>query len=75
MLRTSPRPFNEAVKRHIDRLIKEDHDFTQNRRSAYRTALVRPVSIWIPDQAEPMEGFTRNISPEGVGIVLSASLG
>ncbi|MCA9173642.1 MAG: PilZ domain-containing protein [Planctomycetales bacterium] len=72
MLRT-PSPQNLSLKPLIDQLIKEDQAFTQNRRSTHRTPLVRPSVITMPD-GEEIVGCTRNISPEGVGLLTPKAL-
>lgn len=72
MLRSSntgppPKP---DIKRAIDAILKEDATFdrTENR-SAIRENLVRAISIESRDIEGIVQGFSRNISATGVGLI------
>lgn len=74
MLRTSLPPYNEAVKIVVDQLLREDYEVAYNRRTSYRSPLVRPALIYVPDEEKPRSACTRNISADGVGMLLDAPL-
>ncbi|MEM6468333.1 MAG: PilZ domain-containing protein [Planctomycetota bacterium] len=70
MLRLSGTAPNSDVENAVLDLLEEDafYDRTENR-SSHRESLVRPVSLLIRGASEPVEGFSRNVSASGLGII------
>lgn len=66
---TGPPP-KPDIQRAIDAILKEDANFdrTENR-SAHRENLVRAVSIESRGLEEVKDGFSRNVSATGVGLI------
>ena len=76
MLRSAPRAAEGQakpdVKRIVDELLLENSNFDRtDNRSAHRDYLVRPVTIEMRFSDYSLTGFSRNISPTGIGIITS----
>ncbi|MFK7767569.1 MAG: PilZ domain-containing protein [Mariniblastus sp.] len=74
MLRTAQTgpPPKPDIKRAIDGILKEDLNFDRNEnRSAHRENLVRPIQIEIRDPEKTVNGFSRNVSATGIGVITS----
>jgi len=72
MLRTSNvgPPAKPDIQRVIDGILREDSNFDRNEnRSAHRENLVRAVTIEVREPESTINGFSRNISGSGVGVV------
>jgi hypothetical protein len=66
---------DHQLKRVVDRLLKEDESCEHERRSVHRTPLVRPVTVLVAgDEERKLLGFSKNISPLGIGLILEAPL-
>ncbi len=63
-------PCDSVIESLITRLKKEDENSEHERRSAHRTPLVRPVTVRITGQDDECQGFSKNISPLGIGLIL-----
>ena len=71
MLREMQRPSDPIIERMVQNLIREEiQHVSRERRSAHRESLIRPVTISLRhDEDIIVRGFTRNISPMGVGVI------
>ena len=56
----------------VNQIIREEVVAAQERRSAHRTSLVRPVLVEIGDEC--LHGFSKNISAKGIGVIMTESL-
>jgi hypothetical protein len=54
----------------VDAIVQEEVSALQERRSAHRAPLVRPVTIQI-GRGEPLFGFSKNISDNGIGVIMN----
>ncbi len=57
----------------IDRIVREEVVAAQERRSAHRTSLVRPVLVRMGN-GECLDSFSKNISAKGIGLIMAKSL-
>jgi len=74
MLRSSTSQGNPEFKRVVDSLILSATHFDRyENRTAIRKPLVVPVRVELCDSDLKMPGFTRNISSNGVGLLLPAA--
>lgn len=65
------RPANPLIERLIQQLVTEEtRQNAIERRSLHRTPFFRPVLLTLRDEESTVvRGFSRNISPMGIGIV------
>lgn len=71
MHRSVSTPTDGPISEIIARLQKEEHRFVRERRTVYRTPLMRPVQIrLVEDEANEFLGYSKNISPVGIGLIL-----
>ena len=69
-----PEPTNstdDALAAAVTGIVQEELSALQERRSAHREPLVRPVTIQIGG-GEPLFGFSKNISDNGIGVIMNA---
>ena len=64
---------DDDLTTQIDRLVREELLAEQERRSAHRTSLVRPVLVQLSDE-EYFFGISKNISAIGLGLIMRESL-
>ena len=71
MLREMNMPSDPVVERIVEQLIREEtQQIARERRSAHRQSIIRPVTVSLrSDENIIVHGFTRNISPKGVGLI------
>ncbi|MEM7784422.1 MAG: PilZ domain-containing protein [Planctomycetota bacterium] len=70
MLRSGSIQAKPEIGRLVDELTKEEKEFDRTEsRSAHRTSLVRAVEIDIRDLEHNIDGFSRNISATGIGLI------
>ena len=67
----SAQPVNDNIARLVDRLIKEEQRYEQDKRSVHRTPFVRPVTIYLSDDGGEIAAFSKNISAGGIGLLIS----
>jgi hypothetical protein len=72
MLRTNAPAGKPDVARAVADLLREDSSFDQyENRSAHRENLVRAVAIKLRDPESVVQGFSRNVSATGIGLISS----
>lgn len=70
MLRHQMLNANPVLVSLVQRLLDEDNRFDRTeRRSTVRESFARPVIVRIGDAANELSAFSRNISPDGIGLV------
>lgn len=73
MLRTVTQSISADLDQMVDGLMREDLDFDRKEnRTALRESLLRCVSVDPGSGADTIDGFSRNISHTGIGIVTDA---
>lgn len=65
---------NSMIGTLVARLKKEDETSEHERRTVHRTPLVRPVTMRITGKDEDFLGFSKNISPLGIGLILDSEV-
>ena len=66
---------NPQIKRVVDDLLKAASNFDRyENRSAHRDNLVLPVNLEIRDSDTVLDGFSRNISATGIGLITSTEI-
>ena len=72
MLRANAPGAKPDIQRAVDSILCEDSTYDRNdNRSAHRENLVRGVIIEMRDSKFVMQGFSRNVSGSGMGIITS----
>lgn len=70
MLRNSSVNANPIIVAAVENLFNEDRQFERTeRRFSIREQFSRPVTVKIQNQEEVIDGFSKNISFEGIGII------
>lgn len=69
MLVNYKRYVSPEIERLISEILKDDHRFERELRSVHRERLVCPVEIWLDDESEPVDAFSRNISTMGIALI------
>lgn len=74
MLRHSNIHANPVIVKAVEKLFDEDRQFERaERRISFREAISRPCRIRLSGKDEIINGFTKNISFEGVGVITHES--
>jgi hypothetical protein len=77
MMRDAPAAVSPDIARIFQELMDEEsRQVIRERRSTHRQPLIRPVKIFLKGQNEgqpAIEGFSKNCSPSGLGIVTRCS--
>ena len=75
MQRTSMVRANPEIERVVKDLLAADANFdrTENR-SVHRDQLVRPLRLEIRETEQTLEGFSRNISAAGIGVITGQAI-
>ncbi len=75
MLRTAKHSINDDLDRLVENLLREDLDYERaENRSAHREHLVRPVLVALKGHADPIKGFSKNISNYGIGLITDSEI-
>ena len=69
MLRLSGSAPNQDVENAVRDMLDEDAMYDNENRNAFREHLVRPVTLVVRGQADPIHAFSRNVSASGIGLV------
>lgn len=69
MIKQSGGSANPEIERMIRETLQEHSRYERELRSAHRENLVCPVTVVVPNQADPIQGFSRNISATGICIL------